>query len=142
MRLKVFCDGLYEPRFSATGWSCWAWLAKDGDTAIASDGGCVGRGRDKFSNNVAEYHAVGRALRWMRDNGHEGEVFTDSALVVNQVSGRWDCNAEHLLPLRDRIRELMREMTNVQIQWVPRERNVEADALVNEIYRAERTKAA
>lgn len=143
MTLKIYCDGLYEPRYREDGYSCWAWVAVDSaGNEIAKDGGFLGRGRAQFSNNFAEYVAVGRAVRWLKDHGHEAHVFTDSKLVVEQVSGAWDCNAQHLRPLRDRIRELLRGMQNVTLDWVPREGNKLADAYVNEIYERTRREAA
>lgn len=134
MKLTVFCDGLYEPRYRPDGWSCWAWIALDSDgETVAQDKGCLGRGREKFSNNVAEYHAVGRAVRWMADNKHTGEVFTDSQLVVSQVKGDWACHADHLKPLCARVQELIKAR-RITLEWVPREQNALADALTNEAY--------
>lgn len=143
MTLKVYCDGLYEPRFCSDGWSCWAWIALDErGEVVKSDGGCLGRGRARFSNNVAEYNAVGRAVKWLAQERREAHVFTDSQLVVNQVSGAWECNADHLRPLRDRIRELLRGTQNVTLNWIPRSQNAPADELVNRIYEQARQEAA
>ena len=135
MKLKVYCDGLYEPRYRADGWSCWAWIAFDEEGKTVHEArGCLGRGRAKFSNNVAEYNAVGRAVRWLADNDHSAEVFTDSNLVVNQVNGVWACNAENLMPLCHRIQDLLATVEGVTLSWIPRAKNVVADALTQKAY--------
>ena len=44
----------------------------------------------KSSNNVAEYHGLLRGLEAARDLGAtEVDVYMDSKLVVEQMSGRW-----------------------------------------------------
>lgn len=133
--ITVYCDGLYEPRYDSNGWSCWAWIALNEELkTVAFDKGCLGRGREKFSNNVAEYAAVGKAIQWLLKKGYEeAHVLTDSLLVVNQVNGSWQCNAEHLKPLCAKI-QLLKEDKRFYLRWIPREENQLADDLTNEAY--------
>lgn len=56
------------------------------------------------TNNVAEYNALLDLLRWAEACGHTGiEIFSDSALVVNQTNMDWGVSqhAPHLLILRN-----------------------------------------
>ena len=76
------------------------------------------------TNNVGEYAAVLLALRWVLHAlpGLPTTIYTDSLLVVNQVNGVWACRKHHLLPFRERIRELLVK-TGVSLAWIPREEN-------------------
>jgi ribonuclease H / adenosylcobalamin/alpha-ribazole phosphatase len=58
-------------------------------------------------------------------------VCLDSALVVNQLNGRWKVKAEHLKPLHRQAISLMRQFADIKITWVPRRANAEADALAS-----------
>ena len=60
----------------------------------------------------------------------------DSMLVINQITGSWKCNKEHLQKARDRCKELITKITPQQfeLEWVPREQNEEADALSRKAY--------
>lgn len=83
----------------------------------------------QVTNNVGEYWAVILALKEAeRLKLEQVEVLTDSMLVVNQVNGAWGCRKEHLLPLRDRIRELAQKL-QASINWVRREENLAGRAL-------------
>ena len=80
------------------------------------------------TTNVGEYKAVILALEEARNAKlMQVKLQTDSLLVVNQVEGFWKCRKPHLLPLRDRVRELLKELENqgasVEFVWVPREEN-------------------
>lgn len=106
------------------------------DYRVVKDGGPLA------TNNYAEYCALGLALRWLKDQNWRGKILIrgDSKLLVEQVNGRWKCKAEHLIPLRDRIWQLLEEMelclgNNCTFEWVPREDNAYADELTNLAYR-------
>lgn len=126
--IVIQADGLCEPR-NPGGWACWAWVAQAEDAQeIASGRGCVGHGPGA-TNNVAEYQAVLAALDWAIAHGLRDILLqTDSRLVVEQVAGRWACNAAHLRGLRDEVRARLAGCTG-RLEWVPREQNTRADAL-------------
>ena len=74
--------------------------------------------------NVGEYKAVILALEEAKRLKLEHVlVLSDSQLVVYQVGDRWACRKPHLLPLRDRVRELIQEV-DAFIAWIPREDNL------------------
>jgi ribonuclease HI len=58
-------------------------------------------------------------------------VFADSALVVNTVNGDWDVKPEDLKALCSVARSLVDRFADIKVAWVPREMNVEADALAS-----------
>jgi ribonuclease HI len=85
------------------------------------------------TNNEAEYHGLVEALTWLHGENIQGaRVLMDSALVVNQVLGRWKVKEPRLRPYVDEARELM-EKTAARLEAVPREENMTADAEVNRI---------
>lgn len=58
-------------------------------------------------------------------------VCLDSALLVNQLNGRWKVKAEHLKPLHKQALSLIQQFADIKITWVPRKANAEADALAS-----------
>lgn len=85
------------------------------------------------TNNVAEYGGLVAGLRAAASAGaDEVEVRMDSKLVVEQMSGRWQIKHPALQPLAAQARELAAQFDRVTYQWIPRERNKEADRLANE----------
>jgi ribonuclease HI len=90
------------------------------------------------TNNVAEWTALGLALKTIVQGGTEPDVrihiMGDSQLVIKQLTGEWACNAELLIKLRDRCKELLRGRT-WSAAWIPREQNQVADLLGRELYK-------
>lgn len=93
----------------------------------------VSRGIGPVKNHhVAEYEALIEGLELARRHGIDRiRVFLDSALVVNTVNGDWKLEPEHLKDLCTTACGLVKEFTDIKICWVPREMNVEADALAS-----------
>ena len=80
-------------------------------------------------HHVAEYRALLEGLRLAESHGVQGlRVFIDSALVVNQLKERARTKAPHLQPLREEAIQLMKGR-DVQVCWIPRSWNTEADLL-------------
>jgi len=87
----------------------------------------------KSTNNVAEYTALVKALEAVRDmGGRELTVFTDSELMVRQMEGRYKVKSELIRPLFERAGVLLRDFVHCDIIHVRREKNKDADRLVNE----------
>ena len=84
------------------------------------------------TNNTAEYLALIDGLRkaaeWKPD---ALEVYLDSQLVVEQVSGRYRVRHADLQPLHRQVVGLLRGFPRVNVSHVPREGNRGADALAN-----------
>ena len=88
---------------------------------------------DVSSNNEAEYAALIKGLEWCISNGITRlNVYGDSMLIVKQVQGIWSCKSDKLsLKLRE-VKSLLRRITHVQIHYVGRAKNQDADALASE----------
>ena len=139
--IHLFTDGGCEP-VNPGGYACWGWLAVDeAGQDFAQDCGCLGSGSG-MTNNLAEYEAVIRTLTWAAQQDHQGPtvLFSDSQLVVQQISGVWGCYAPHLNPMRDRAAALVQTLS-ATLRWIPRSDNARADALVRQAYRNARREA-
>ncbi|MDX3664277.1 bifunctional RNase H/acid phosphatase [Streptomyces sp. ID05-26A] len=85
------------------------------------------------TNNVAEYQGLIAGLRAARELGAETvDVRMDSKLVVEQMSGRWKIKHPSMQPLAREAQEVARDLGRVTYEWIPRERNKQADRLANE----------
>jgi len=84
------------------------------------------------TNNVAEYRALIAGLEAAAPFGaRRVRVRADSLLVVQQLKGLWKVKQPHLRPLHEQARRLLARYADVDLRHVPREQNVDADALVN-----------
>ena len=85
------------------------------------------------TNNQAEYQALIEGLKAVADwKPDRLEVYLDSKLVVEQVSGRWKVKEPELKQLHAQAVELLKPYgDNVSIQHVGRAENQVADKLVN-----------
>ncbi len=89
------------------------------------------------SNNVAEYAGLIAGLEAVLriDPGADVEVRMDSKLVVEQMSGRWKVKHEAMRRSASQASRLCAQISaaggSVRFTWVPRERNLAADALSN-----------
>ena len=84
------------------------------------------------TNNVAEYRALIAGLEAAREfPARRVIVRADSMLVIRQVEGAWKVKQAHLRPLVEEARKLLRAYDVVDLGYVPRAENADADALVN-----------
>jgi len=80
--------------------------------------------------NVGEYTAllyalgIARAIRFSSlPRGERISFFSDSQVVVKQVNGEWRCRKQHLIPLLEEAKKLMKPL-RATLTWVPREKNL------------------
>lgn len=86
------------------------------------------------TNNAAEYTAVYQALKYIRQTYQdplEIELFADSKLVVEQLTGRFKVKSLSLKPLIEKVKILGLELGGVIHTHVPRAKNTRADKLAN-----------
>lgn len=89
----------------------------------------LGRG----TNNEAEYGAMIEALIHLSgEKSREATIHTDSQLVANQMNGNWKVKDPKLKALHAKASRLARALPLLKIEYIPRERNAEADRLANE----------
>lgn len=84
------------------------------------------------TNNEAEYLALIDGLNLVAEwNPDRLEVFLDSELVVNQLSGKYKVKKAELQPLHAKAKTLLNAFSKVVVSHIEREKNRGADALVN-----------
>lgn len=115
-----------------------------GNPGPAAIGAVVGgRGYGEYigeaTNNVAEYKAVIFALKKAKAllgakkaKQTEVEVNMDSELIVRQLNGEYKIKEEGLKPLFLEVWNLQQDFKSATFQHIPREKNKEADRLLNE----------
>lgn len=103
---------------------------------------------DGLTNNEAEYQAAIFALEkfkalFGKSLAKETEVVicSDSELVVKQINGKYKIENEKLQPLFLKLWNLCLDFKKVKIKSVLREKNKDADRIVNEMLNDEGKKA-
>jgi ribonuclease HI len=129
MNIEVFCDGASrgqgQKKFGEA--SCAAVVYKN-KKKIAQ----FARGLGRRTNNEAEYEAViaGLLICSLSDL-IDPIIYTDSAVVANQINGKWKCKNASLMPLLMTIQEIRSEY-KFRVVQVPRTFVWEPDMLSNE----------
>lgn len=86
------------------------------------------------THNAAEYNGLLAGLtRALALGVTDLKVYGDSRIVVHQAAGRWKVKSETLRELHARAQELAERFDRITFEWVPRDRNAEADRLVNAV---------
>lgn len=91
------------------------------------------------TNNQAEYQAINHALSYIAEHimtkNHVIDsiiCFADSQLIVNQLLGVYKIKQKELQSAASSIKQIATHLkVPVQYRYIPREKNKEADALVN-----------
>jgi len=110
--------------------SVGATLAKDGQIVDTSS-----HRIGTTTNNVAEYAALGEAIRLAIDNDvPRVTIRGDSLLIINQVNGDWNTN-EKLEKERQRILDYMSTFDGeIDLEHTDRDKNKKADQLANKAF--------
>lgn len=125
MRASAWIDGASRGNPGEAGFGVLVEL--DGERREIS--GFLGR----TTNNVAEYAALIAALTFAGRHGiTQLTLFSDSQLLVRQLSGAYRVKAPHLVPIFLKVLQLRRQMERLEIHHVPRHQNQEADRLANQ----------
>jgi broad specificity phosphatase PhoE/ribonuclease HI len=103
--------------------------SEDHSTVLAQDKQAIGRS----TNNVAEYRGLIAGLEEAAKLGAtDVDVFMDSKLVVEQMSGRWKVKHPDMAPLHQQATALSTRFDRITYAWIPRAKNSHADRLANE----------
>jgi len=126
MAVVVYVDGLSEPRNPGTG--TFGYVIYQSEKKLIEGQGLAGY---SVTNNFAEYVALVEALKKLRELRIEGDVTvrSDSQLLVGQMSKGWAVKGGGYLEKLKEARDLLKEFGSITFEWVPREKNQEADLL-------------
>ena len=89
LKLIAFIDGACEP-VNPGGTASYGVVGKSDGITIFTDSAIVGSGPG-MSNNVAEYSSLIAFLAWYIQHADNSEaiVYSDSSLLINQMTGYW-----------------------------------------------------
>lgn len=106
------------------------FLLKDERGGILhAEGGYLGHG----TNNTAEYAAFLRCLKKAKEfHCQKLVVHSDSELLVRQFNGQYKVKSPDLKREMQRIKKILQSMPfGVELQYIPREKNHDADRIAN-----------
>jgi ribonuclease HI len=125
MDLTIYSDGASRRNPGEAG--AGVYILQNGRPAAE-----IGRYLGTTTNNIAEYTAAIIGLEYALKRGATSvKLFADSELLVKQLNGKYRVKNEGLKPLYQRVKELIAKIGRVEVQYIPRELNKEADALAN-----------
>ncbi len=113
-----------------------------GNPGPAGIGGVLKNGKEEVAifskyigektNNQAEYAALIVGLTQAHKKGIKKITCRlDSQLIVKQLNGEYRVKHEMMKPLFAQVKKLEKEFSDISYEHVRREKNTEADALVN-----------
>ncbi len=131
MTVQVNIDGLAMPRNPGVG--TYGYVVYEGGRKLAEGEGLAGY---NVTNNYAEYTALVEALKRLVQLGvRDGVVVkSDSQLLVGQMSRGWQVKGGGYVAKLKEARDMLKEFSSVAFEWVPREKNEEADLLSRVAY--------
>ena len=141
--VEIYFDGACEP-FNPGGTVSFGYLIKKEGKTINQGSGIVGSG-EGMTNNVGEYHGLIEGVKALLGLNLKEKIIIhgDSIVVCKVVSKDWGWKnkkktvwdphrkAPHLKKLLEETLELLKSL-DYKIEWVPREKNQEADNLSKE----------
>ena len=128
MNLKIYTDGgaRGNPGPAAIG----VVLKNESGETIKELGRYIGEG----TNNDAEYQALIAGIKAAAEkNATEIDCFVDSELIARQLNGEYKVKNERLRNYWYQVKKLSEKFEKVQYIHVKRDKNFEADALVNQV---------
>jgi len=91
------------------------------------------------TNNQAEYEAIIFALKKAKKMKFKKvECFSDSELIINQLSHKYKIKDKDLQPLFINVWNLMIDFEKITFHHIPRQQNKEADRLVNQVLNSQK----
>ena len=135
--LLCWFDGSCGP-INPGGTGGWGYLIKNVDGNVLDTASGQLPANPRMTNNVAEYHAVANLFeaidRLRISRGWTVRVYGDSQMVIRQLTGkiraRKGCYlAEYKRARQNLIALATKQGVLIDLVWIPREENSEADAL-------------
>jgi ribonuclease HI len=133
--IQVYFDGLCQP-YNPGGIACYAFViltkkGHDSEYGLAAE-----PFSDSATNNVAEYTGIIKALEWLLEKNYNQKIIIrgDSQLVISQINGKYKVRAVKIIPLYQKVKSLLSKFKDIKIEWIPRDKNKEADELSNKAY--------
>ena len=133
--IEAYFDGLCDP--NPGGVATYGFVIRKDGKKLQEGHGLAGKPKSpQATNNVAEYTGLIKALEWLLDQKISGPVLVrgDSDLIIKQVKGEYKVKSPLLAPLHRQAVDLLDQLPEARLEWIPRERNADADRLTNLAY--------
>jgi len=133
--IEAYFDGLCDP--NPGGVATYGFVIRKDGKKLQEGHGLAGKPKSpQATNNVAEYTGLIKALEWLLDQKISGPVVVrgDSDLIIRQVKGEYKVKSPLLAPLHRQAVDLFEQFPDARLEWIPRERNADADRLTNLAY--------
>ena len=133
--IEIYFDGACEPT-NPKGIATYGFVIYKNGKKIKQDKGLACEPfSGKSSNNVAEYTGLIKALEFVKNKKLANKVIVkgDSQLAIRQMQGIYSVRATRIIPLYDKAKKLTKGL-NVKFEWIPREKNEDADYLSHKAY--------
>ena len=133
--IEAYFDGLCDP--NPGGVATYGFVIRKDGKKLHEGHGLAGKPKSpQATNNVAEYTGLIKALEWLLDQKISGPVAVrgDSDLIIRQVKGEYKVKSPLLAPLHRQAVDLFEQFPDARLEWIPRERNADADRLTNLAY--------
>jgi ribonuclease HI len=139
---NLYCkfDGMCQP-VNPGGIACYGFIIQkknDQVNKIYEEAGIAFEPfSEESSNNVAEYVGLIKSLEWLSNNGYNKSTILiqgDSQLIINQICGKYKVRSAKLMLYFERTKLLIKNFDNLEIEWIARDKNKEADYLANKAY--------
>ena len=140
--IEAYFDGLCDP--NPGGVATYGFVIRKDGKKIHEGHGLAGKPKSpQATNNVAEYTGLIKALEWLLDQKSSGPIVVrgDSDLIIKQVKGEYKVKSPLLAPLHGQAVDLVEQLPGTRLEWIPRERNADADRLTNLAYAEYRGKS-
>lgn len=120
---KLFFDGAASPNPGIMG--VGASLVDPNGVEID----CIAKNCGTGTNNQAEYFSLVEGIKLLkRHNVSNALIAGDSRLVINQMTGVWNCHDEKLKAIKSKATHLLADC-DVEYRWIRRDQNERADEL-------------
>ncbi|MEL9969405.1 MAG: ribonuclease HI [Metallosphaera sp.] len=127
-------DGLCEPK-NPGGISTYGYVIYLGQRKIEGMGLAEIPWSPNSTNNVAEYTGLICMLREMIGlRVSRALIMGDSQLVIKQLLGEYAVKSQRIIPLFNKARKMLSSFEYVEIRWIPREENKDADKMTRIAY--------
>jgi len=114
-QLIIYTDGASRGN---PGKATCGFVILDGEEVVDKKSFYIG----EATNNEAEYEAIIRALKNVKDFGKiEIKLFSDSELVIKQINGEYKINMEHLMKKFIEVHKLINNFGKVEFRNVKRD---------------------
>lgn len=107
-KIRVNIDGACEPKNPGGTAAYGGVIRLDGKVIHKFSDIYTPKVPGQTSNNIAEYCALGVALKWLKENNYKDydiEVLSDSQLVVNQMWNNWNINKGLYVPFAEKCKK-------------------------------------